>query len=309
MDRVVRGIFVDVEDYDAITFVETLFKERGMASVLITMTPEQLDKLEPWLRLDKHIAVWVRLNYGYHPRGTLPPPGTEEERRFFKQATEIIRSTRRVKGWILGNEPNNPQEWPSGKELTVEYVSDFYARVWRATPIPIWVSPPPLDPFSPYLEGGYVYLWKMISYFRRNNIRPEFWTFQAKTQLSVPALDLEWMEFGYPPLTGRSMNFGAMLEMLAYVYVRFPIRAIVISECNPQRPSEYVGDIRSDTPVGWTNDPDRQNRWVTHALRLFRLFSFFTPHIFWYVHFYRWARDAWAIKEKEGVLKAILYGA
>ena len=65
---------------------------------------------------DVGIRVIVRLNYGFEPAGTLPDPDNQAETDGFVAA--ILRTmelSKGVSGYVLGNEPNNPAEFPNKK--------------------------------------------------------------------------------------------------------------------------------------------------------------------------------------------------
>ncbi|GIV10030.1 MAG: hypothetical protein KatS3mg019_2121 [Fimbriimonadales bacterium] len=72
-------------------------------------------------------GVIVRLNYGYHPNGTLPP--SAQYANFAQRVANFVRHSQGAHIWIIGNETNLPVEWPggeSGEPITVaRYVQVF----------------------------------------------------------------------------------------------------------------------------------------------------------------------------------------
>ncbi|OYT74641.1 MAG: hypothetical protein CFK49_07325 [Armatimonadetes bacterium JP3_11] len=72
-------------------------------------------------------GVIVRLNYGYHPNGTLPPSTLYAQ--FAQRVAQFVRHSQGAHIWIIGNETNLPAEWPggeSGEPITVaRYVQVF----------------------------------------------------------------------------------------------------------------------------------------------------------------------------------------
>jgi len=64
---------------------------------------------------DQGLGVIVRLNLGYHPTGTIPPP--EDYAQFARRCGNYVESSNGCHIWIIGNEPNLAVERPSGKSI------------------------------------------------------------------------------------------------------------------------------------------------------------------------------------------------
>ena len=106
-----------------------------------------------------HVVI-VRLNYsyaGHQPDGTLPPPEKYED--FATRCYQFARNSQGAHIYVVGNEMNNPREWPNGQPIwPEEYARCFnlvYRRIKEADPEAI-VCPGAIDPyhaslaFAPY---------------------------------------------------------------------------------------------------------------------------------------------------------------
>lgn len=73
--------------------------------------------------------VIARLNWSHHGEGTIPRTASDlvEFRRLVKQYAE--RAQGLVHGFIIGNEPNHPQEWGSGNPITPSEYAYTYNTV------------------------------------------------------------------------------------------------------------------------------------------------------------------------------------
>lgn len=58
----------------------------------------------------RDLGVFVRLNHGYSPEGTLPYERQYDD--FARRCANFVRISRGCSLWIVGNEPNHPIEWP-----------------------------------------------------------------------------------------------------------------------------------------------------------------------------------------------------
>lgn len=79
---------------------------------------------------NKGHRVIIRLNNGYFPAGTIPKP--TEYMRFAQRCGEVASKTIGCHTWIVGNEPNHPQEWPDNQKIYPEQYADCYWRVRAA---------------------------------------------------------------------------------------------------------------------------------------------------------------------------------
>ena len=305
---VIPGLFCDIDDHDAIPFLHQWATRRHPApiSVILTTTKDQLHHIEPWKALPESVTIWLRINYGYHPLGTLPEMNPEIIRKWFHPIVEFLRRERRIRGIMVGNEPNNPTEHPAGRPLRPEDVGAWVGRFWWALPAWMWVSTPPVDPFNATMGSPYEYMATMIHNATIQSTRIEAIAVQLKTQTSAhPALQ-EPHTFTDPPLTGKSMNFGAAFELLHSIFPPHKPKAILIPECNPQRKSLSPTPNPHDTHYGWPDDPVAAQHWIHAALYTAELLSRSLHNIPIYLHFYRWSRDAWAIRLRPDIHHTLL---
>ena len=73
---------------------------------------------------DRGIGVIARLNHGYGAAGTLPGMGLQEI--FSQRVANWVNASLGCSRWIVGNEPNHPNEWPGGQPITPERYASFY---------------------------------------------------------------------------------------------------------------------------------------------------------------------------------------
>jgi len=117
-------------------------------------------------------GVIVRLNYGYHPNGTLPP--SAQYANFAQRVANFVRNSHGAHIWIIGNETNLPVEWPggeSGEPITVaRYVQVFRMCRDAIRSIPghedDWVCAAPVGtyapPFPQYGIPGFLDYWAQM---------------------------------------------------------------------------------------------------------------------------------------------------
>ena len=117
-------------------------------------------------------GVIVRLNYGYHPNGTLPP--SAQYANFARRVANFVRNSQGAHIWIIGNETNLPVEWPggeSGEPITVaRYVQVFRMCRDAIRSIPghedDWVCAAPVGtyapPFPQYGIPGFLDYWSQM---------------------------------------------------------------------------------------------------------------------------------------------------
>jgi hypothetical protein len=304
--KMTLGIFADIEDLDARDFLRKLAEASGRASAVITMTPGQIGLLQFWFYASRYASIWVRFNWGYGRRGTLPLPGTKESEQFFAAISQIYRYANWLEGVIIGNEPNNPQEWPDGKALDPEGVASCVHWVWRRAPASLRIGPPPVDLFNAVAGNPYDYLDKMARRLNLSGTRPEFLTVQLKTQTSASPLVQEQYLFTDPPLTGKSMNLGASIEALRLLYRHLSTGILVVPEMNPQRKTTSPAFRPDDRDYGWTGDSLAATGWVLTTIQILQVALRAFPIREVYLHVYRWARDEWAIKQREDIKDGLI---
>ncbi|MBX3014840.1 MAG: hypothetical protein KF832_25190 [Caldilineaceae bacterium] len=76
----------------------------------------------PWA--DKGLGVIARLNHGYGPAGTLP--AGDQHEAFAQRCANWVAASPGCTHWIIGNEPNHPNEWPQGNPITPQRYAMYY---------------------------------------------------------------------------------------------------------------------------------------------------------------------------------------
>ena len=94
-------------------------------------------------------TVIVRLNHGYEPDGTLPTPDKYDA--FARRCGNFARNSQGAHIYLIGNEMNNPREWPHNVPITPDdYARCFnqvYRRIKDADPDAV-VCPGAIDPYN-----------------------------------------------------------------------------------------------------------------------------------------------------------------
>ena len=74
-------------------------------------------------------SVIVRLNNGYCPDGSIPPPSKYVD--FARRAANYVRASRGAHIWVIGNETNLPWEWPVVNGRATYVSPQSYAQLFR----------------------------------------------------------------------------------------------------------------------------------------------------------------------------------
>ena len=104
-------------------------------------------------------TVIVRLNNGYCPDGTIPPPSKYAD--FARRAANYVAASRGANIWVIGNETNLPWEWPAVNGHAAYVSPQNYASLFRLVYDEIKkvrpdanVIPQALAPFAGPLSAG-----------------------------------------------------------------------------------------------------------------------------------------------------------
>lgn len=240
------------------------------------------------------IRVIANLRYSWSTdcggAGTLPTPGSPDEDAFIDAAISTIRTSAGVWGWEIGNEANNPREWPTGSTLTPDDVARVYAKIWNAVRPSDRLSPGALDPFNAQAGDPRAWLkaiWRSIELAAG----AEFVTAHGYTRGPDPTLVGDMTRFGDDPLRWQYRNYPgcvtALLESLPNSYRELPV---YVTEYN-----HLVTDVEPNW--GWVRD-SRAAEVVAaaHAAARGRFAG---------IALYRWDGDAWAVRENTAVLNAV----
>jgi len=249
----------------------------------VTDTPAQIDMRH---LSDNGIRVLYRLNHGYGGgTGTLPPQN--QMMAWVDVVAQTILNSHGVWGWIIGNEMNNPTEWPNGQPITQQYYAQCYNEIWERVSGSARLTPGAIDPYNAELMDPMQYML----YVYRTIHGLDLITLHGKTQGSEPSQCWSDAVFTDPPLVGRFYHLRTLEDQLSWIPGRFLDVPVYVTELNPQR--------RFDGSNGWQGGVVGAE-WVrqSHAYcaSLNRIAG---------VCYYRFEADDWAIQTDAQILDAI----
>jgi len=222
--------------------------------------------------------------------GTLPRPGTPEHAQFVDAAAHTIAHSRGVWGYEIGNEANNPREFPRGHALTPQDVVSTYNAIYdRVAGTGVRLSPGSLDPF--HATHGDPRVWLKAIY---EGIRTaSFVAAHGYTRGPDPDLVNDTTRFTDAPLEWQYRNYPrcvtALLEALPAAYRQLPV---YITEIN------HLSRTGTDGNYGWVND-ERAGAVVEAMVTAARQRGFAGLAL------YRWQGDEWAVRDNRFVLEAV----
>ncbi len=194
-------------------------------------------------------GVIGRLNNDYGGSGTVPTPDKYDA--FAQACANWVRNSRGCHAWVIGNEMNNPREWPnqpqfdpglnSADEITPEGYADCFNRVRAAIkqvqPNAI-VMPGALDCF----QGPRM---SCLDWFNRMLLRIhdlDAIALHCYTNGYSPDLITDMGTFGNDPLTWQYYHFRAYLTMLDAIPEKWRTRPVHITETDPHGADPWSGD-------------------------------------------------------------------
>jgi hypothetical protein len=250
---------------------------------------------------DAGIEVYVNLRYSWSTdcggAGTLPPfTGWQS---FGVACIQTILDSRGVHGWTIGNEYNNPREFPRGGVLTPLYVAAVYNFVADAVDAPL--SPGAVDPF--FGPGSSCRHWFTTIWEHAH--RADF--VDTHGYVRGPNADLCWSKarFEHSPLKWQCLNYlGCVTTLLEALPQRYADLPVLVSEFN----HIWRG---GEADIGWVNDGR-----AGHVIR-----SASVAAQEWNEHLpaqagggrnpiaglcvYRWGGDEWEVRYNPHVLDAV----
>jgi len=169
----------------------------------------------------------VRLNWGYNKEGTVPPP--EERDRWIRAVLDTIRNSV-ADGWIIGNEPNNANEWWGDNPIPARYYAKLVYDIWNSVPrhVSVLACLPDAYFYDPRVGSAESYLLEMLNWIACDGfvvhgiVRSDSW--QAFWDAR---------RFGDPPYVGKHFGIGAPLPMLRMLERRKPYELVLWTEANP----------------------------------------------------------------------------
>ena len=238
------------------------------------------------------IRVLVNLRYSWSTdmggAGTLPQPYTAPGNEFVAAAIATIRNSRGVWGWEIGNEANNPREWPRGETLTASGVARLYNQIWNGVRESDLLSPGALDPFN--AQAGDPRDWLATIY--GSIAGADFLSFHGYSRGPDPAQIGSLDRFADAPLQWQYLNYpgcvAALWKALPSAYQGKPVYV-----------TEYNHLYKDQEPNwGWVTD-ERAARVVQRAYAAAQEANLAG------VALYRWTGDAWAVHDNAAVLGAV----
>ncbi len=238
------------------------------------------------------IKVLIRLNYGYHPQGTIPGANDPAVEAFIAACVQTMLNSKGVWGFIIGNETNNPAEYPYGAAITAERYAALYNRIWDQVPADIPMGVQAVDPYFGPGSDGRDYWLRVL-----NNIHgADFLTVHPKTQDSNPDNVDSWVKFSNEPLLWQYLHLRAYQPLLEVVPERFQHLPVFATEVNPQRHNDNL-------TLGWQEDQGAE--WVRRAVSHFNTYNETAVLPIQGIIFYRYSLDHWRIHDKAAILEAI----
>jgi len=228
---------------------------------------------------------WAKDNGG---AGTLPLPGTPEHAQFVDAAIYTINNSPGVFGWEIGNEYNNPREFPTTGDLTPQSVAQTYNAIRAGCPGKR-LGVGALDPFN--AQAGDPRNWLTAIYGLITGAELVF----AHGYIRGPDASLvgSQAKFADDPLRWQYLNYpGCITALLAYLPAAYKALPVYITEFN-----HLWKTVEPDW--GWVND-GRAADVITAAISAAQVNGFAGLAI------YRWAGDEWAVEHNDYVKGAVL---
>ncbi len=296
-----------------------LFTEGIGANPDFAFNPTLRTRLWDWARQAGY-GVVVRLNYGYHPAGTLP---LSEHYEAFAQtcARWVERYLKHDEvqpsyyTWIIqiGNEENNPWEHPGDDGGIREHITpELYAqafnltyRVIKAVLPQAIVVPGAIDPYNaqPMPLLGYR-RYRPLDYFQAmlEHI-DEVDGFVLHAYTHGPSIEaITWLRtFSDPFLADHYFDFQTYRLFLERIPAKWKRRPVLINETNHVcRPDCAPACDRTDCQ-GWVNANTGWIRALYEEVERWNAQPY--AQQVWGVLLYRWMGDRWSLRDKPQTLE------
>jgi hypothetical protein len=238
------------------------------------------------------IKILVRLNYHYGTSGgNIPREDHPDYEPFMAACVSTINNSQGVWGFILGNETNNPKEFPDNQAATPEQYARLYNRIWHQVPAAIRVGVQAVDPYYGPGSDSRDYWLRILNNIDDTN----FLTVHPKTQDSLPDNVDSDAKFSDDPLRWQYFHLRAYQPLLEVVPDRFRNLPVIATEVNPQ--------LNDRGKLGWQSQ--RGAEWVRRAMAHFTAYNARASLPISGIVFYRFSEDEWEISGNPSILDAI----
>ena len=242
------------------------------------------------------VRVIVNLRYSWSTdkggEGTLPLPGPAQN-QFVDSCIKTILASTGVWAWTIGNEANNPREFPRNGSLTPSVVVSLYNKIRAGVRIVnpgVRMCPGALDPFN--AAAGDVKVWLASIY--DGIAGAELVTAHGYVRGPDSSLVISDAKFTDDPLKWQYLNYvGCVTELLKYLPEKYRYKPVYITEFNHiWKTSEAVGDL------GWViNQNAAEVIAAGYGAALAKKFAGLA--------LYRWSGDEWAVDSNTTVLGTV----
>ncbi len=276
-----RGLFAPYKKGGWVLFTERVQSQAGNSSYA------------DWS--DDGYGVIGRLNNDYGGTGTIPT--TDQYGVFAANCAQWVGNSRGCLIWVIGNEQNNPREWPGwhdgldacshAMQITPEQYADCFNRVRSAIKQvnpKAMVVPGALDCFQGPCMSSMEYFNRMLA--KIDDL--DGFALHCYTNGYTPDLVTSLGTFGNDPLTWQYYNFRAFTTYLDQIPEKWRGKPVFVTETDAHGADPWHGDGNGWVPAAygeidrWNNQPHSQQ--IRSAI------------------LYRWSTDdAYTIQRRSGV--------
>lgn len=219
--------------------------------------------------------IVVRLNNGYAPAGTIPPPDRYPE--FARKCAAWVAGSQGVDFLVIGNEIAHRHEWPTGQPITLSSYLDCYRLCYDAikTVAPhVKIAPQAVAPWNDSTPDAPDWILQLTAMLTALPGRVDWIALHAYTrEYSLDAFVSD-ARMG-PPYAHRYAGWETLYEFMAAIPQALRHLPVVITEVNGNAPwSAYQPGWLQTLYAqidGWNATPDNQQimgaclfRWAEH---------------------------------------------
>lgn len=172
----------------------------------------------------------VRLNHGYHPKGTIPPVAYYDD--FARQVGQFVAHSKGCRHWVIGNEPNLARERPQGVPIRPAQYAACFTKcrlAIKAVQPDAVVIPAPVGPWNVetvYPEnptGDWVTYFQQVLSVECDGIAIHTYGDHSRSYMNAP-----WSH--------RRYGFWSYRDFMEAIPPDKRHLPVFITECNPNRP-------------------------------------------------------------------------